>query len=240
MSRAESAVGVDACPYGWFATVLTRASVETELYEDFSEVYTDNQEAQVLVDIPIGLPTGSRRRCDIEARDLLGCRGNSVFFPPCESVATIDDYNKANAKHQEELGYGLSQQAHAISDKINEVQAVVSEINDEEIYESHPELCFYALNGQPIAYSKSSKRGLAFRRQLLEQKRSDIDDEYEQVLDDTLRKEVRRDDILDSMVLALAAQSEELQSVPGDPDPEIPRIYYPTTPVLADRSWSKP
>lgn len=240
MSRAESAAGVDACPYGWFATVLTRAGVEMELYEDFSEVYTDNQDAQVLVDIPIGLPTGSRRRCDIEARDLLGCRGNSVFFPPSKSAATIDDYDEANAKHREEMGHGLSQQAHAISDKINEVQAVVSEAYDGPIYESHPELCFYALNGQPIAYSKSSKRGLTFRRQLLEQKRSGIDDEYEQVLDDTLRKEVRRDDILDSMVLALAAQSEELQSVPEDPGPEVPRIYYPTTPALADRSWSKP
>jgi predicted RNase H-like nuclease len=239
MSRAERAVGVDACPYGWFATVLTGASVETELYEDFSEVYKDNQEAQVLVDIPIGLPTRSRRRCDIEARDLLGCRGNSVFFPPCESAAAIGDYDEANAKHREEMGHGLSQQSHAISDKINEVQAVVSETYDGPIYESHPELCFYALNGQPIAYSKSSKRGLAFRRQVLEQKRSGMDVEYEQVLDDTLRKNVRRDDILDSMALALAAQSEQLQSVPEDPGPEIPRIHYPTTSAITDRSWSK-
>lgn len=66
-----------------------------------------------------------------------------------------------------------------------------------------------------------------------------MDDGYEQVLDDTLRKDVRRDDVLDSMALALAAQSEELQSVPEDPDPEVPRIYYPTTPALADSSWSK-
>jgi hypothetical protein len=50
----------------------------------------------------------------------------------------------------------------------------------------------------------------------------------------------RRDDILDSMALALAAQSEELQSVPEDPGPEVPHIYYPTTPALADSSWSKP
>lgn len=240
MPRAESTVGVDACPYGWFVTVLTGGSIDTELYEDFSEVHSDYQEPRVFVDIPIGLPTQVRRRCDTEARELLGCRDSSVFFPPCESAAAIDDYDEANAKHREKMGHGLSQQAHAISDKINEVQAVVSESYDGPIYESHPELCFHALNGQPIAYSKSSKRGLAFRRQLLEQKRSGMDNEYERVLDDTLRKEVRRDDILDSMVLALAAQSEELQSVPEDPGPEVPRIYYPTTPALADISWSKP
>lgn len=221
-------------------TGLTGASVETELYEDFSEVYADNQGAQMLVDIPIGLPTRSRRLCDIEARALLGCRGNSVFFSPCESAAAIGDYDEANAKHREEVGHGLSQQAHAISDKINEVQAVVSEANDGAIYESHPELCFYALNGQPVAYSKSSKRGLAFRRELLEQKRSGLDDEYEQVLDDTIRKNVRRDDILDSMALALGAQSEQLQSIPEDPGPDVPRIHYPITPALADNPWSEP
>jgi predicted RNase H-like nuclease len=238
MVRTENAVGVDACPYGWFATVLTGAQIETELYEDFSDVYTDNQESRIFVDIPVGLPTSSRRRCDIEARELLGCRGSSVFFPPCESAADIDDYDKANEEHRKEMGHGLSQQAHAISEKINEVQAVVDETGDGRIYEGHPELCFYAFNGQPVAYSKSSKRGLAFRRQLLEQKHSGIDDEYNEILDDTLRKHVRKDDILDAMVLALAAQSEELWSVPDNPGPEAPRIYYPATPALAERPWS--
>lgn len=239
MPRAESAVGVDSCPHGWFATVLTGGNIETKLYEDFSEVHTDNQEARVFVDIPVGLPTGSRRRCDIEARDLLGCRGNSVFFPPCESAAAIEDYDEANTRHREEMDHGLSQQAHAISDKINEVQTVMDGTYDAPIYESHPELCFYALNGQPVAYSKSSKRGLVFRQHLLEEKHSGMNDKYEQILDDTLRKNIRRDDILDSMALALAAQSEKLQSVPENPAPETPRIHYPATPALAESPWSE-
>jgi predicted RNase H-like nuclease len=58
MLRAESAVGLDACPYGWFASALSEGSIETELYEDFSEVHSDFQEAHVFVDIPVGLPTG--------------------------------------------------------------------------------------------------------------------------------------------------------------------------------------
>lgn len=239
MPIAESAVGVDACPYGWFVTALTGGSIETDLYEDFTEVCSDYQEARVFVDIPIGLPTGSRRRCDIEARELLGCRGNSVFFPPCESAAAIENYDKANVKHREEMEYGLSQQAHAISDKINEVRAVVGETYDAPIYESHPELCFYALNGQPIAYSKSSKRGLTLRRHLLEQNHSGMNDMYEQVLSDTLRNHVRRDDILDSMALSLAAQSDQMQSVPESPGPNTPRIHYPMTPALADNLWGE-
>ena len=66
-----------------------------------------------------------------------------------------------------------------------------------------------------------------------------MNDEYEQVIDDTLRKDVGRDDILDSMALALGAQSEELQSVPEDPRPDVPRIHYPTTPALVESQWSE-
>ena len=103
MPRAESTVCVDVCPYGWFATILTGGSIETELYEDFSEVHSDYQESRVFVDIPVGLPTGGRRRCDIEARELLGCRGKSVFFPPCESAAAIEDHDEASNTSR---GYG--------------------------------------------------------------------------------------------------------------------------------------
>lgn len=233
--NTESAVGVDACRYGWFATILDEDGIETEPYETFEKVLSDNPDARIFVDIPIGLPTGSRRACDIGARDLLGCRGNSVFFPPCETAAELDDYDEANAEHRAVMNNGLSQQAHAISDKIKEVGAVVGERYDGSIRESHPELCFYALNGQPVAYPKSSKRGIAFRRHLLEQEDEGFGDVYERVLKDTLRKELRRDDILDSMVLALAARSEELQSVPENPEPDVPRIYYP---ALADNPWS--
>lgn len=239
MPSTETAVGVDACPLGWFVTVLSEAGVETKPYEDFSTVHEEYQEGRVFVDIPIGLPTRRRRHCDIRARDILGCRGASVFFPPCESAADIDDYDDANRDHEENIGYGLSQQAHAISDKINEIQSVVGDNLAGPIYESHPELCFHALNGQPVAYSKSSERGRTLRRHLLEERRAGLSDEYERVLRTTLRKNIRRDDILDSMALALAAQSEQLQTVPENPGPDTPRIHYPTTPALAESPWSE-
>lgn len=43
----------------------------------------------------------------------------------------------------------------------------------------------------------------------------------------TLREDVARDDILNSMVLAVAAR-KELQTVPESPAETQPRIYYPT------------
>lgn len=220
-------VGVDACSAGWFATVLSDDDVTTACFENFADLAEEYSDAvRILVDIPIGLPTNSRRRCDVAAKDLLGCRGSSVFYPPCVSAAEKDDYDDANAEHRDQMGHGLSQQAHAISQKIIEVEEVVDDTYDGQIRESHPELCFYALNGQPIAYSKSSERGRELRLDLLESELGDARAIYEQVLDETYRKDVARDDVLDSMVLAIAAQNGTPQTAPEMPEDD-PRIYYP-------------
>lgn len=119
-------LGADACPAGWFVTVIDGGDVSTDTYESFERLVEDHASAhRVLVDVPIGLPTDARRRCDEEARELLGCRGNSVFYPPSESAIECDDYDDANDAHHGDLGHGLSQQAYHISDAIRDVRSVV-------------------------------------------------------------------------------------------------------------------
>lgn len=222
-------VGVDACSAGWFVRVISGEDITTACFEQFAELAEKHSDAdRILVDIPIGLPASARRRCDVAAKDLLGCRGSSVFYPPCVSAAEEDDYDDANAEHRDQMNHGLSQQAHAISEKITEVGEVVGDTYDDQIRESHPELCFYALNGQPIAYSKSSERGRELRLVLLESELNDARGLYKQVLDETYRKDVARDDILDSMVLAIAAQEGATETTPEAPEDD-PRIYYPSS-----------
>ena len=229
------ALGVDSCPLGWLATVIDSGKLRTETYENFEklrETYTDAD--RILVDIPIGFPDGERRRCDEEARDLLGCRGVSVFYPPCRSAALLDEYQEANNEHENQIGHGLSQQAHSISEKILEVTDAVGRDYEGVVREAHPELCFAALNGQPIAYSKSTDRGRGLRIQVLGEKLDDARAHYQDVREDYLINEVRRDDILDSMVLAVAAGDHGLTTVPSDPSATEPRIHYPEfeVPVL--------
>ncbi|MFC4437475.1 MULTISPECIES: DUF429 domain-containing protein [Natrialbaceae] len=227
-TSGETIVGVDACPIGWFATVIHNDGVRTETYEEFetlSETYTEAD--RILVDIPIGLPEDERRRCDEDASDLLGSRGMSVFYPPCRSAAELTHYEEANDEHRDQIGHGLSQQAHNIGRKSLQVADVVGERYDGVVRESHPELCFAALNGQPIAYSKSSDRGRGLRMKLLSNELDDAEALYRDTRDEYLLKEVRRDDILDSMVLAVAARDGNLTTVPPDPSSTEPRIYYP-------------
>ena len=227
-TSSETIIGVDSCPVGWFATVIDTDGVRTETFEEFkilSETYDGVD--RILVDIPIGLPEGERRRCDEDARDLLGSRGLSVFFPPCQSAAELTSYEEASGEHRSQIGHGLSQQAHSISRKILQVADVVESQYNGVVHESHPELCFAALNGQPIAYSKTSDRGRGLRMKLLSDELDDAEALYQDARDEYLLKEVRRDDILDSMVLAVAAQYETLITVPPDPSSTEPRIHYP-------------
>ncbi|WP_262181524.1 DUF429 domain-containing protein [Haloarcula laminariae] len=225
-SNSKAVVGVDACPAGWFATILDDDSISTAVFDEFENLCTTYDATRILVDIPIGYPTEARRRCDLAAREELGSRGNSVFFPPCQSALDCEDYEAANAKHRNQLGNGLSRQAYSIGDKIREVNRVVGQEYDSTIRESHPELCFAELNGQPIAYSKSSQRGQGLRMKLLSDALDTPRRHYNEACTDYYRKDVRRDDILDSMVLATAAQ-KELTTIPAKPASDEPRIYYP-------------
>jgi predicted RNase H-like nuclease len=213
---------------GWFATVIDGNSVRTETYTEFEKLNRTYSNAdRILVDIPIGLPEDERRRCDMDAGDLLGSRGNSVFYPPCRRAAELSDYPEANEKHRENIGHGLSQQAHYLAEKILQVDQAIEDGYDGVVRESHPELCFAHLNGQPIAYSKSSAPGRALRKYLLSNEFTDFESIYQGARDDHLIKEVRRDDILDSMALAVAAREEDLATVPRAPSRDEPRIYYP-------------
>ncbi|MFB6250519.1 MAG: DUF429 domain-containing protein [Halobellus sp.] len=240
MTDDSLVVGADACSAGWITTVRDGDDVRVEAYERFDELagtYADA--ARILVDIPIGLPTDGRRRCDEHASDLLGCRGISVFYPPSEAAMDCDDYDAASDAHREHVGHGLSRQAFHISDSIRDVAGVVkqtvdtgggteaSDRYDGRIREAHPELCFASLNGQPIAYSKSGERGRRLRRSLLSAVLPGCDAAYEDALERYPRTEVGRDDVLDSMVLAVAARESPLATVPADPGATEPRIYYP-------------
>ena len=236
----KSVVGVDACPLGWLATVIDADGVRTETHEQFDELYETYAKAdQILVDIPIGLPEDERRRCDEDASDLLGSRGISVFYPPCRSAAELTEYQEASDEHRDRIGYGLSRQAYSIGRKIVQVADVIGERYDGVVRESHPELCFAALNGQPLAYSKSSDRGRGLRMKLLSDELNDAESHYREIRNEYFLKEARRDDILDSMILAVAAWNKNLVTVPSDPLPSEPRIYYPEfdVPILCRTCW---
>jgi predicted RNase H-like nuclease len=231
-------VGVDGCPGGWFA-VEYDDGVDYGRYDDFPAVVDAFDGAErLLVDMPIGLPDGSRRACDVAARERLGARASTVFFAPCRAVLDAATHAEASEINRARTGYGLSIQAWHLVPRIREVDEVLRSSPGlrERLSEAHPELCFAAFGDGPVAASKSTAAGRAERLDRLHGRLPGVRDAYDAALDDFARTDVRRDDVLDAMVLALAA-AHPLARLPDVTDADVPRdaaglpmeIRVPTT-----------
>jgi predicted RNase H-like nuclease len=178
MGEAESFIvaGVDGCKAGWLVAIVevkgrSIESRETSVAKDFVDVVSATSDCEVIcIDIPIGLSDGDRpRACDVEARRILGGRRASSVFPaPIRPILSYRQYTTANTISRR-LGKGISRQSFALLEKIRQVDYVMTPEIQKRIREIHPEVCFWALNGQrPLREGKRSRAGQAKRHRLLE------------------------------------------------------------------------
>jgi predicted RNase H-like nuclease len=227
-------VGVDGCAAGWLAVVRSDGSLDWDVYDSLAGIVADTDPDRLLLDIPIGLPSAGRRACDEAAKDRLGSRASTVFYTPARRVLAAGSHAEASDANREATGYGLSIQAWHLVPKIRAVDAFLRDRpelvgtagpaddrrRDPEsavVRESHPELCFAELNdGTPVAESKSSETGREIRLALLGEVRPESRRLYDEVVAETYRKDVARDDVLDALVLAAVADGP-LDSLPADP-----------------------
>lgn len=174
--------GVDGCRAGWLVVMRpledpSRAWVD--LKEKFADVLAMEPRAEIIaVDMPIGLAeiVGSGgRQADVEARANLGKRKSSVFAMPSREAVYETDYVRAceTAARTSNPSRMISKQAFNIFPKICEIDAQMTPGLQERVREVHPEVGFWALNGEkPLDLPKKMKAspgqpGLAYRRALL-------------------------------------------------------------------------
>jgi predicted RNase H-like nuclease len=220
-------VGADGCRGGWIAVALSRTRapnpISHHVFATLRELWDARGGARlILIDIPIGLPDGpGGRRCDIEARRRLGrSRGSSVFSPPCRAVLRLDEYQRACASNRRHVGVGLSLQAFNLRHKIREVDELLrdepSAMN--RLRESHPEVCFQALAGRPMAHSKKRPAGRAERLEVLDRFLPGAGGLVDGVRAGRLSV-VKPDDAIDALVLAVTAlgHPDDLRTLPADP-----------------------
>ena len=92
------------------------------------------------------------------------------------------------------------------------------------IREMHPELCFWSLNGcQPLQYSKTKEKGYLERFKLLQSVYPQSEAIIDHTLSNYLRKQVKKDDILDALCGAITAMMgwENLSSIPMQPEEDL-------------------
>lgn len=214
MDPAVTFIGIDGCRAGWFCVILDEGDAwSCRLAPDAHAVAELAVGADsVLIDIPIGLsdsgPDG--RLCDREARQLLGRgRASSVFSAPARRTLAAASYRDALELNRQATGRGLSKQAWNIVPKIREIDTLLcgNRALRGVLRESHPELCFRALNGkQAMQYNKKKEEGQQQRLAVLEHYFPQCRTLFEQACGEFPRGRVARDDIIDAMVCAVTAK----------------------------------
>ena len=170
---SDIVAGVDGCRRGWVVAsgpARRTGGIDIRVIADIAPVIEDvegGELALVGIDIPIGLPDGGNRRCDVEARRLVGARRSSVFPAPPRAALTATTYAEALELARGTTGIGLSQQTFRLIPKIREVDELLSPDLSDRVIEVHPEGVFAALLGRPLASPKRTAEGRRLRTQLL-------------------------------------------------------------------------
>jgi predicted RNase H-like nuclease len=225
----EKYVGLDWASKGWFGVILRDNDTwDTDHFPTIWSLWKSHSDAsRIFIDIPIGLPADSKRACDVEAKQRLGQQGRSIFYTPLREA--VYDQNLEDAKEtNEKAGYSIQNQAWGIVPRIREVDEFL-DMNPgarDRLFETHPELCFYSLNGREMVPPKKTEPGIERRRALLADEIPEASEIYEQACDLYLTPEYAsfvnaKDDILDALVAAVTARRpiDELARLPEGNDP---------------------
>jgi predicted RNase H-like nuclease len=212
---AAEAVGVDGCPGGWVAVVLSGGAVAGAAFAArFGDLLAAIPTgALVAVDIPIGLPERGWRRADAAARQVLRGQASSVFSTPPRPVVEAATYQEANRRCRELTGQGLSRQSFALAQKILDVDRSRAGLGA-RLYEVHPEVSFRALAATPLQAGKRTWTGHEQRRALLEQAGIVVPADL-----GAAGRMAGVDDVLDAAVAAWSAQRIAVGTARSLPDP---------------------
>jgi predicted RNase H-like nuclease len=220
--------GLDGCKAGWVMVNWTGHPSETPGITLIPDITTALASAAhiVAIDMPIGLPQLSGRTCERETRSRLGDRQSSVFAVPSRAAVMEQDYVASCRVNLENSDppRKVSKQCFMLFPKIREIDAVITPGLQSRVWEVHPELCFWAMNGgQPVPLPKKIKSlpnpdGMALRRELLARKGFPIDRLQRPAWP---KSQVAEDDILDACACAWSAgriaRGEHI-SLPSQPE----------------------
>lgn len=176
-THAPWVAGADAYRGGWMVVLWhpETATVRRRTVPTVQALLRLDEAPTVLgLDMIVGLPDEAvpgGRRCDRQARQLLGrARGASVFSPPAYGALSADTYEEAQRCNQASGpdAPGLSKQTYHLFPRLRAVAEALTPARQKRVREAHPELSFYAMNDNvPLADSKHTAAGQQARLDLL-------------------------------------------------------------------------
>lgn len=200
-------IGIDGCRGGWLLALGDEepGALSFALVGDLAPIFAEAEarRAVIAIDIPIGLGDSEGRRCDAEARKLLGSRASSVFTAPSRAALAGGSYLEACDLNEAACGKRLSQQAYGILKSIAAVDRLMRPDLQGLIREVHPEVTLAVVAGGGIQEPKKTPAGHAVRLAVLE--RLGIEPDVERVRDAFGRGKVAPDDVLDACIALVTA-----------------------------------
>ncbi len=182
MKKSEWIAGADGCPAGWVVVLRDTSGLaepRTRIVASFAEILALPETPRIIaIDMPIGLPdrvTIGGRAPDIAARAVLGKRQSSVFAVPSRAAVMAENYAAACeiALATSDPPRKISKQTFQLFSRIREIDALMTPALQERVFECHPEVAFWAMNGAEALQepkkvkSRPHAPGLALRRALL-------------------------------------------------------------------------
>ena len=162
----------------------------------------------------VDTPVSGGRRCDRQARQLLGWpRSGSVMSPPARPSLACSSYKEA----VEANGGHLSPISWQLLPRVAEVDRDIAPYWQRTVFEVHSELSFYQLNDDcPLRFPKHAAPGQAERRDLLLQRLPGV----ERIVDARIRR-VRTAHLLDAAACLWTARrivARAVNRIPDDPE----------------------
>ncbi len=202
----------DGCKGGWLVVKSPSWPCEALPYMsicyDFRSILEFTKDCErVVVDIPIGIPSGRRiRACDLLAKSMLktGGASSAVFLAPPRETFPARNPKEFQKLHREAREKGAGLPVWGILGKIKEADASMEPEFQLRVLEFHPELAWLRVAGRYLG-SKHTDAGLAKRMEVLSKYVPGF--LSTSVWHARLGRAARLDDLLDAMIGIAAAQA---------------------------------
>ncbi|QPF89002.1 DUF429 domain-containing protein [Bradyrhizobium commune] len=207
-----SYLGLDGFRFGWVAAWIDDRGDHGFDYSPGLTRLLVMPHARAMIDMPIGLEASGYRRCDEEARKLVG---PAVFLGARRGLWLFSDMATANEDYWQRDDKGVSAQLWNIRDKLREVDEFMTPERQATIGEAHPELIFWNLAGRVRLAKKTSAQGREQRIAVLAQRGFTRLPKW---LTWRHRTGIGRDDLIDACACAVAARDSK-ERIGGEEDP---------------------
>ncbi len=239
-------VGAVAGDDGWLAVAYTTDGFDhAAVFDGIGELWTRYEETaeRIAIDVPIGLEASSAPRPnEAAARSLLGERGEAVVPAPVREAAKKQRHRTAARAHRRKTGTELPETAFRSARFVAAVDEFLDAIDEAPpvFLEAHPEVCYFAFAGEPMADPPGIAAGYAERMRTLAEFDADAPPTVQSVAEATAGYRISIPAVLDAVALGVTVRpgSGSLRSLPSDPptdDRGLPMayVYRSDTPLSA-------